>query len=120
MSREYTQEEIKEMFMRQVWAMVDFWAREDRVPSPREKLEGLAFSFLNILDGGSGGFPACEVVVVPHESDKQYCIDHDENYFPELPEWFHDIKTIHGNSLLHEEFHSWGRKLGYLTPVNKK
>jgi len=80
--REYTPEEVRTMFLDYIRGLVKYWAREDRVPDVKEKLEGLAFSILVTLDGESGGLPCFDVVPCPHESDKEYHRDNGENWFP--------------------------------------
>jgi hypothetical protein len=49
--------------------MVDYWAREERAPTAKEKLDGLAFSFLGIIDGVSGNFSAALDLVVEGGGD---------------------------------------------------
>lgn len=112
--REFTEDEMRERFLGQLRTYVHYWAT---VKDPyckvgetdiHARLSGLAFSFLNILDGTTDGLPSLEVVPHPHESDKQFHIDEGENYWPPftLPE---GTKTIHGNVdgevMLHDCWH---------------
>lgn len=78
MSREFTKEEVVEMFLERIRNSVNFWSNTN--DSEIEKLNGLAFSILNIIDGTSG-LPAFDLKPHPHEDDKQYCIEEGENYF---------------------------------------
>lgn len=78
--RAYTAEEAREQFMDQVRHLVRHWERESRAPTAKEKLEGLAFSIMNIFDGTSG-LPAFDIVCAPHPDDKQYHIDEGSKYF---------------------------------------
>jgi hypothetical protein len=97
MPHELTRPEVQERFLRQVWAMVDYWAAEDRKPDPRDKLEGLAFSILVILDGESTALPPFAVAPSPHPDDREFHQQRDEDWFPESG------CDIAGN--LHERFH---------------
>lgn len=94
--RAYVVEEVRTRFLDHVRGIVTYWENEARAPTTREKLEGVAFSILVALDGGSMGVPKFKVIPDPHPSDRQYHIDEGENYFP-------DDCDIAGG--LHEEFH---------------
>lgn len=83
MSRKYTEEEIREIFIKQVWSNIQYWKNEKRAPTLDEKLEGLAFSMLVMLDGGNASMPKFVVAPNPHPDDKDYHIENGENYFPE-------------------------------------
>ncbi len=112
MSREYDQQEIREKFMRQWWATVSFWRDQPNIDGDR--VEGLGFSLLSLLDGCSMGFPGCEVIPCPHESDKAYHISEGENYYPDPPN-LDNVKTVHGDSMLHELYYGFGKELGYIS-----
>jgi hypothetical protein len=92
----YTAEELREGFLEHIRNLVGYWERESRAPTPREKLEGLAFSMLNIFDGTTA-LPAFDIVAAPHPDDKQYHIDNDENWI--------EPGTIINDCMLHELFH---------------
>lgn len=82
MAREYTTDEVREMFMNHIRGLISYWDDVlDR--TPREKLSGLAHSILVTLDGGSIAVPGFIVAPCPHESDRQHHSDQDENWFPE-------------------------------------
>lgn len=101
-SREYTTDEIRQQFLEQVWTIISYW---HNLPAKtcRERIEGLAFSMLVILDGESAGLPAFIVAPVPHPNDKAFCISEDENFYPEN----HDA-NVKGDITgpLHELFHN--------------
>lgn len=101
MPREYTTDEVRKQFLELVWTYIGYWGR---LPgkTPRERLEGLAFSMLVILDGGSA-LPGFIVVPCPHPDDKEFHKDEDENWFPENYE-----SPVNCNiaGSLHELFHS--------------
>lgn len=83
MSREYTRDEVRDLFLDHVHALVDYWELENRKPSIREKLDGLAFSILCALDGVAVGLPRFRVVADPHPNDEDYYRCEGENWYPE-------------------------------------
>jgi hypothetical protein len=46
------------------------------------KLEGLAFSILNIFDGTTG-LPAMDIVLSPHPEDKDFALSEGERWYEE-------------------------------------
>jgi hypothetical protein len=100
MSRQYTQEEIRDKFMTHVAALVRYWQRQVDCSSD-EKVEGITHSLLVALDGGAMALPAFKVIADPHPADKQYHIEHDENWYPESHELNHP-GDITADGLLHE------------------
>ncbi len=80
--REYTTEEVREQFLDHIAHMIVYWEQEGRAPTLREKMSGLAFSFLTTLDGG-GDLPGFIVAPTPHESDRKYHQEQGENWYPE-------------------------------------
>jgi len=107
MSREYTEDEVREMFLRNVWNILNYWKNESRAETLDEKMEGFAFSFLVMLDGGSGNSPGFIVAPSAHEDDKEYNISEGENYYPQNHE--SDVKCdIAG--YLHEIFKDYKSK----------
>lgn len=83
MSKEFTEEEVREKFLRKVNTLVDYWYKESRTPGVKEKLEGLAFSILSTIDGSSIDLPSFILAPLPAEEDKEYCIENGEDYFPQ-------------------------------------
>lgn len=84
----------------QIWTLVDYWDRTvaqpgDGVSATRDRLEGLAFSILSMLDG-CGGLPGPVQLV---------------------PEW--DDPDALENEMLHEHFYPVGRMMG-LVPELKE
>ncbi len=96
MSRPYTPEEVREMFLENVRHLCHYWAGVER-DSVQEKLEGMAFSLLNMFDGTSVSMPAMDIVLRPHPDDKQFHEQQGDNYFQ-------DGQVIN-DCYLHEEFH---------------
>lgn len=95
MSREKTEQEVREEFLSQIRVTARYWARL-KGKTDMEKCEGVAFSILSIIDGSSC-LPAFDLLVAPHESDKQYHIDNDEDYYKD--------KMLINDCMLHEMFH---------------
>ena len=81
MSREYTTEEVREKFLKHVINLTTCW-NGVKERTCLEKLEGLAFSMLVLLDGGTE-LPGFIVAPAPHEDDKEYLKKQNENWFPE-------------------------------------
>lgn len=108
--RAYTVEEMRKMFLDHLSATVRYWATTD-ISRPEfakdlakqgevlYRLEGLMFSFLVALDGGTG-LPAFDLIPSPHESDKDYHQENGEN-------WWDTI--VINNTQLHEEWSAKGR-----------
>lgn len=94
--RAYTQQEAKEVFLNHVRCMIRYW-RDEEGTSTEDKLSGLAFSILSLIDGSTLSLPAMDLVLRPHESDQQYCAAQGEN-------WWVDGMVVNG-SPLHEEFY---------------
>ena len=105
--REFTEDEVLERLLKQVWVNIDYWAgrydEEVAAYSCRKKLEGLAFSLLAMLDGSNIDLPKFVVAPDPHPEDKSYLRDIEgENWYPE--NYNADVKCDLGGSL-HELFH---------------
>lgn len=95
-----TQEQIKYEVLAHVRMMVHYWDEQEG-RSVKEKLEGLAFSILVMIDGESA-LPAFILAPDPHPDDKQFHIDEEEDYYPENYEV--EVKgNISGS--LHDEFY---------------
>lgn len=84
MSRAYTKDEMREEFLEQIRILVNYWGGDSdnkvKEKTSKEKLDGLAFSILNIFDG-STVLPAFDIVVRPHKDDKKYNIERGEKYY---------------------------------------
>lgn len=81
-SRAMTEDEVRTTVLQTVAEYVDYWERETRVTDLREKLEGLAFSILVILDGGAGLIPGFKVTPNPHPDDEAYHRKEGTNWWP--------------------------------------
>lgn len=98
MTRPYTEAECRSMLLDHVRTLVLYWSGEiGNVPhekSVKDRLDGLAFSLLVMLDGGTE-LPGFKVIPDPHPDDRQYHIDEGENWWPD------DVDLAGG---LHEVF----------------
>ena len=103
MSREYTRDEVQEMFLNHVRESVRYW-NEVNAENQLRRLEGLAFTILATLDGCSTDVPGFIVAPAPHESDKEYAKENNENWFPENHEIEEKISSDIAGSL-HERFY---------------
>jgi hypothetical protein len=97
-SREYTREEIREMFLKHIRRVAKYWSEQD---GDKERCcHGAVFSVLTLLDGCTA-LPRFSVVPSPHPKDKDYHLNKGENYFPESRHLeFCDI-----GGCLHDEFY---------------
>ena len=95
MSREITKYEARELFLSQCEIIASYWVNESRAETAKDRVEGAIFSIMNIFDGTCGGFPAAiDLVLRPHEDDKQYSID-------EGSDWIVDGQIINDECHLH-------------------
>lgn len=100
MSRAKTAEDVRGEFLGHIHALVSYWAGErgSNVPtekSVKERLDGLAFSILNIFDGTAMALPAFDIVCSPHPEDKAYCQENEDN-------WYESGQVINDGCMLHE------------------
>ena len=94
--RAYTSEEATKMFIDHVRTMVMYWNNLPGLDmatgierTQLDRLDGLAFSILTLLDGDSMALPMCRVLVDPH---------------PEGENWFEPETELDGP--LHELFYA--------------
>ncbi len=80
---EYTTKEIREQFLDYIQNTVQYWLKEARTPSVEDKLNGLAFSILVLLDGGAADMPGFIVAPSTHPSDKEYHQENGESWYPQ-------------------------------------
>lgn len=99
--REYTVDEVREKFLDAVRNIVEYWKNVENVDY-EDRLGGVAFSILVLMDGGQIDIPEFILAPNPHPEDKDYLIGEDENYFPE--NYQSDINCNIGG-YLHELFH---------------
>lgn len=85
-SKQITQDEARDKFIAHMWAMVEWWEKEDRCSSTRDRLAGLMHSFFAALDGRTLELPGCQVIPDPHPEDREYHISNGEDYYPDAKE----------------------------------
>lgn len=98
--RAYTSDEIKDEFLGEIRSCVRFWSQNSRQMEEKtieDRLNGLAFSILSVIDGTSS-LPAFNLAVSPHPDDKGYCQEQGEN-------WYENGTVINSNAHLHEEYY---------------
>lgn len=83
MSHQYTEDEVREMFIHHVRDLIRYWAHPERAQSIPDRLSGLAFSILSTLDGSSCELPGFIVAPCPHPDDKAYHQNEGTDWFPE-------------------------------------
>ncbi len=57
-----TPEQMRDEFLRAAADLVRYWLNEDRAPTALEKLNGVVFSLLVMLDGECGEIPSMSVI----------------------------------------------------------
>jgi hypothetical protein len=93
--RAYTADEIRKEFLNSIQGYI-WYCEELKDKTTKQKLELLAFSILNIIDGTSANFPASlDLVVRVAPEDKDYHIDIEEN-------WYEDGTVINESTYLHD------------------
>jgi hypothetical protein len=92
----YTPEEVREMFLDQLRATKEYWLNETRAETESERMDGLVFSILNIIDGSTVGLPSFDLIPSPHEGDKDYLTSIGEKHF---------TKEVINNCQLHEHWY---------------
>jgi hypothetical protein len=81
MPHELTHEEVQKNFLKMVKSYVEYW-RDLPGKTTKERLHGLAFGILAILDGEVADLPGFSVKPAPHPDDEAYCKEHGENWYP--------------------------------------
>lgn len=88
-SRAYTVEETRALFMAQVRGLVEYWKKVDS----KDPLDGLAHSFLTMIDG-CGILPEFKLLVNPHPEDMAFHQEENSNWFePDL--WINEEVMLH-------------------------
>ncbi len=98
--RAYTADEISAMFLAQVRVYVDYWEKQPDL-SARQRLEGLAFSMLVMLDGGQPDLPSFKVIPFPSPGDRAFHKARGENWFPLASKGVDIAGALHDN--LHQK-----------------
>lgn len=81
--RAWTQKEIREKFLKDMWARLEYCLKEDGMKTPQHKLEVFMHSTLAMLDGAAIDLPGFQLIPNPHPDDKDYHKERGENWFPD-------------------------------------
>jgi len=81
-TREYTDKELKEMFVRKLWSTLEYCLNDDKMKTPQHKLEVFMHSILATLDGCAIDLPGFIIAPISTEEDKQFYISEGENFYP--------------------------------------
>jgi hypothetical protein len=108
-NKQITEEEGQYLLMRHLVGLIDYWDRESRAPTARDKLEGLMHSTLATLDGSAGGLPGYAIVPMESPEDLEFANEKGYDYYPvfhpnDLPGEVYDV----GGSL-HERMYQYVR-----------
>jgi len=94
MCREITEEEAREELIGAIKFNIEDISKGDK--KLKENLDRLMFSVFCMIDGVSSG-PAFDLIVRVHESDKEYHIENEEN-------WYKDGMCINTMEHFHDKF----------------
>jgi hypothetical protein len=98
----YTEEEARALFLDQVEGIVRFWSTVDTPCDDR--VDGVVFSILSLIDGVAVGSPGFRVTPDPHPNDRAYHEERGERW------WSPDTEIT--NVYLHDEWTARKRRLG--------
>lgn len=97
--RAKTAEEVRKEFLDYIRELVNYWEKSDGLIA-RGKLNGLAFSILNIFDGTTTKFPAMNISLV--SNDDEVALHKSEG-----TNWYEDGMVIN-NCVLHRLYYPEG------------
>ena len=80
-----------EKFLLHLANLINYSGDEQRRITSQARLEGLSHSILVTLDGYSANFPGFVVAPAPHPSNRAFCMNEHENYYPATPQATCDI-----------------------------
>ena len=83
-TRAKTVEEVRNEFLDCIRSIANFWADVSGKTS-QEMCNGLAFSILALLDGCNVGYPAMDISLSPHVSDKEYYQKNGDDWYEIRP-----------------------------------
>ena len=97
MSRPHTDEEVRDKILHEIKSLERYW---DSLPdkTSAEKLSGLSFSILTMIDGCGMDLPVMDITLRPHPDDKAFHESEGENYFE-------NGMVVNEHILLHEFYH---------------
>jgi hypothetical protein len=95
-ARSFTVDEARQTFLKLLRDKAEYWGALPE-KTVKERLDGLCFSILAMIDGSSLGLPAMDIVLRPHPEDKPFALENDEDYWED--------GMVINNTMLHEEWH---------------
>ena len=97
MSRAYTKAEVREEILRYIKELEKYWGGlPDKTVA--ERLSGLSFSILTMIDGATMDLPAMDLVLRPHPDDREFNINEGNNYYE-------DGMVVSDDVHLHDFYH---------------
>ena len=104
-SGEYTKSEVRDQYLRHIAQLCKHWETESRAVSTKEKLEGLAFSILSMLDG-STMLPGCMIIPMSTTYDVEFYQENGSRWYAITPE-NKEFEQLDIGGSLHEQFFSY-------------
>jgi hypothetical protein len=87
---QYTAAEVRTQFLDHLALITGHWLEDEQAPTVEEKMTGLVFSILAVIDGSSLELPAFVLAPLPHPDDEKLNRMEGENWYPSgVP--LHDI-----------------------------
>ena len=100
----YTLEEVREKFLNNVHGLARYWNGPLSTPRTQlERLEGLAFSMLVLLDGGTD-MPGMILLPNPHPDDKAFLIAEGSRYYTPIEGLPPHLEALDIAGALHEQW----------------
>jgi hypothetical protein len=84
---------MREKFLDQIRANLEYWLATDlsrpefkaeiaKVGEARYRMDGLVFSILVLIDGGTGAMPPMDLIPTPHPDDEEFNRNRGANWWP--------------------------------------
>lgn len=102
MCEAFTSDELRSEFLQCLRGYVLQWTSFEDY-TVEERLSGLAFSMLCMLDGVSGDLPAFDVLAAPNKDDKEYHQENGDDWV-EPGTALHASEDGYGCVMMHEEW----------------
>lgn len=96
--------EARTRFLNHVMGIIHHWEYESRTPDLHGKMEGMAFSMLVMLDGGSGDMPGFIVAPRGTKEDEEFIASIGEDWWTYVPQDVERKIQSDISGSLHDEF----------------
>ena len=83
-SRAYTAEEVQDKFLTEVEHAVSYWSNSNPEMELDERLQGLTYSIMSLIDGSHMELPGFKLIPSIHPADKQQALDMGLDYYEEV------------------------------------